>query len=147
MFSEVQNALHKQYDHASNKVGALAKNSTKEAVALTSAAAAMAVAGRSARDAEIATHYNSGLKYGVAGSNGGVISNYIRHTLNNHEILSLFCADKRNPYNKTRRLFVIFSKLSLSLLLAAAFSSMEHNRYGSDSMSAPSNLETHFLYR
>lgn len=141
MFSEVQSALHKQYDHASTKVGSLAKATANDAVALSAAAAAVAMAGRSARDAEIAKHYNSGLKYGVAGSNGGIVSNYMRHTLNNHEVLSLFCADKRNPYNKTRRLFVIFSKISLSLLLSAAFSSLHRDRYGTASIATPINIQ------
>lgn len=141
MFAETQNVLHRQYEHATEKIGAVAKSTTKEAIALSSAAAAVAMAGRSTRDAEIAKHYNSGLKYGLAGSNGGILSNYIRHTLNNHEILSLFFADKRNPYNKTRRLFVIFSKISLSLLLSAAFSSLEHNRYGSTSISTPFSIQ------
>lgn len=130
MFNEVQNVLH-----------SAAKTSAKEAVALSSAVAGAVMAGRSARDAEIAKHYNSGLKYGVAGSNGSFVSNYTRHTLNNHEILSLFFADKRNPYNRTRRLFVIFSKISLSLLLSAALSSIRHNHNGSASISSPIHIQ------
>lgn len=65
----------------------------------------------------------------MAGSNGTFWSNYFYHTINNHELISLFLADKRNPYNRPRRLFVIFSKISLSLLLSAAFSTMHNDRY------------------
>lgn len=79
-----------------------------------------ALAGRERREAEIVAHYLSGSKYGMAGSNGSVVSNYIRHTLNNHEFLSLFFADKRNAFDKRRRFLVLFSKLSLTYLLSAA---------------------------
>mmetsp|Transcript_377 Transcript_377/g.647 ORF Transcript_377/g.647 Transcript_377/m.647 type:complete len:217 (-) Transcript_377:926-1576(-) len=113
--------LHQILDEATNKTLQVGKLAVNEAVALSIIAASHMVAGRERKDAEIAIHFNSGLKFGLAGSNGGILSNYLIHTRNNHEILSLFFADRRNPYNKQRRLFVIFSKLSLSFCLAASF--------------------------
>jgi hypothetical protein len=135
MYAEVRNALH------SDKITKAAKTAAGEAAALTAAVAASAVGGRSLRDAEVAYHYNSGLKFGVAGSDGTFWSNYYRHTCNNHELLSLFMADKRNPYDRTRRWFVVFSKLSLSLLLAAAFSSLHADRYNSPGISVPLDIQ------
>ena len=92
-------------------------------------------------DTEIAIHYNSRCKYGLAGSDGTFWSNYYRHTMNNHELLSLFFADKRNPYDRARRFFVIFSKLSFALMLAAAFNTMHRSRYDSPSVSTPLNIQ------
>lgn len=120
MFSEVKNAL--RIDNVSDKIASASKSAKTHVIAATTAAAALARAGRNAQDAEIANHYNSGCKYGLAGSNGSFWSNYYRHSLNNHDVLSLFFADKRNPFNRPRRWFVFFSKLSLSMCLAAAFS-------------------------
>lgn len=141
MYSEVKNALHSQMEEAPDRFKNAASRVHKEAVALGSAVAATAMGGRSVLDAEIANHYVSKLKFGVAGSTGTLLSNYYRHTMNNHELLSLFFADKRNPYNKVRRFFVIFSKLSLSLLLAAAFSTMHKDRYNQPGVSTPLNIQ------
>lgn len=143
MFGEVRNALHKNLDEASDKVLSASRVAKDHALAASSAAAALARAGRSARDAEIANHYNSGCKYGLAGSDGSFWSNYYRHSLNNHEVLSLFFADKMNPFNRTRRWFVLFSKLSLSLCLSAAFATLKH---GNDSVSVATPLSVKFGY-
>lgn len=83
---------------------------------------------RDLHELEIASHYVERLKYGMAGSNGSCCSNYIHHTLNNNEIVSICCADKRNPYDKKRRLVVLFSKISLSLLLAVIFATKLHDK-------------------
>mmetsp|Transcript_21434 Transcript_21434/g.31053 ORF Transcript_21434/g.31053 Transcript_21434/m.31053 type:complete len:333 (+) Transcript_21434:80-1078(+) len=72
-------------------------------------------------DSEIANHYLDGLKYGLAGSDGSFMSNYTRYYCNHHEILAIFCADKRNPYSKTRRFLSIWSKSALSFMLLAVF--------------------------
>lgn len=141
MFGEVRNVLHKNLDQVSDKVAYATKTAKNNAVAVSSAAATLAMAGRSARDAEIANHYNSCTKYGLPGSNGSIWSNYYRHSLNNHEMLSLFFADKLNPFNRTRRWFVLFSKLSLSLCLSAAFSTLHENSNESVSISTPFNIK------
>lgn len=73
--------------------------------------------GISELDAEIANHYNSGLKYGMAGSNGGLFSNYWRYQINNHEVISVFCADRRNPNRKHRRLFALLNKAAMCFFL------------------------------
>ena len=72
-------------------------------------------------EAEIAAHYLDRLKFGLAGGNGTFCSNYVRHTKNNHALISICFADRRNPYDRKRRLVVMFNKLSLSILLSAAF--------------------------
>ena len=79
------------------------------------------VSGLEKLEAEIADHYLSGSKYGLAGSNGSFSANYRRHLFNNHDILSICCADKRNPYNKINRLYALWNKVTLSFFLAALF--------------------------
>ncbi len=49
-------------------------------------------------EADIANHYIGGLKYGMAGSDGSCTSNYIWYMTNNHDVLSIFFADQRNPF-------------------------------------------------
>jgi hypothetical protein len=141
MYAEVTSALH---DKASDGVETPSSTDSKpsfKTAALAAVAAATLRAGRSVKDAEIANHYNSKLKYGVAGSSGTLWSNYYRYTMNNHELLSVFFADRRNPYNRQRRLFVIISKLSLSLLLAAAFSTAHPDRYDRPGVATPANVQ------
>jgi len=140
MFGEVKNALHRNLDEASEKIVSASRTAKDHAFAASSAAATLARAGRSARDAEIANHFNSGSKYGLPGSDGSFWSNYYRHSLNNHEVLSLFFADKGNPFNRTRRWFVLFSKLSLSLCLSAAFATLQHGNNGV-SIATPFNVK------
>ena len=123
MYSNVKNAFNRHLDSVPDRLSA----AKRDATSLASSLRVVAVAGRTPLDAEIANHYIDGLKYGVAGSDGSFWSNYYYHTINNHELLSLFFADKRNPYNKPRRLFVIFSKISLSLLLSALFGLIHKN--------------------
>lgn len=80
------------------------------------------VDGLNEQDKEIANHYLDGSKYGLPGSNGTCFSNYLRYYANNHEILAICFADKRNPYNKWNRLLSFWSKSCLSFLLFAIFS-------------------------
>lgn len=136
----MRNVLHSHDPGTSDRSASTATTSSRPTPSFASVAAAVVKGGRSVRDAEIANHYNSGLKYGVAGSDGTLWSNYYYHTINNHELLSLFLADRRNPYNRPRRVMVTFSKISLSLLLAAAFSTMHPNRYDAPGVSTPLNI-------
>lgn len=116
--------LSRPVQNANSTVQALAKDTVKVAAItanITAQAVRTIVGGRTELDAQIANHYLDGMKYGLAGSDGSFWSNYKRYTLNNHELLSLFFADKRNPLDKKRRFLILFNKWSLSLLLAAAF--------------------------
>lgn len=70
-------------------------------------------------DSVIANHFLSGSKYGIAGSDGSWVSNYYLYTINNHEILSLFLANSKNPFDKKRRFLVLWCKLSFSLFLSS----------------------------
>jgi hypothetical protein len=118
----IVNTFHRHLEQGSEVIADAATSAALTTIALTATAATLATAGRSKKDAEVANHFNSKLKYGIAGTKGSLFSNYIAHALNNHELLSLLFADKRNPYNRKRRLFIIFSKLSLSFFLAALLS-------------------------
>jgi hypothetical protein len=71
---------------------------------------------------EVANHYLDKMKYGLAESDGTKLSNYYRYHRNHHEYLSLCFADKRNPYNRTSRLFILWNTLSLQFCLACLFS-------------------------
>lgn len=79
------------------------------------------ISGLEISESEIANHYLDGLKYGLAGSNGTCFSNYFRYYSNHHELLSICCADRRNPYNKVNHLLTFWSKSSLSFLLVTIF--------------------------
>lgn len=113
-------------EEISNKVlNALQKAASTTGVVASRAATAIVESGiRDELDLEIAKHYLDGMKYGLEGSDGSCLSNYTRHSLNHHEILSLCCASRKNPYNKLRHILVLVNKLALAFLLsvlAAAF--------------------------
>ena len=55
------------------------------------------------------------------GSNGTKWSNYTRYTGNNHELLSVCCANKRNPYSTKKRAISFWNKACLAFLLSIAF--------------------------
>lgn len=90
-------------------------NTTKKVNGLTD----ITLLSRSNLDAEIANHYLNNCKYGLPGSNGTWLSNYYRHTLNNHEFLSFFFADSKNPFDRKRRILVTWCKMTLTLFLSA----------------------------
>jgi hypothetical protein len=79
------------------------------------------ISGLEISESEIANHYLDGSKYGIAGTNGTCCSNYFKYYLNQHELISICCADHRNPYNKVNHLLSFWSKTTLSFLLFAVF--------------------------
>lgn len=62
----------------------------------------------------VKNHFLEGIKYGMKGSNGTWSSNYYRHSLNNHPLLSLFFADKENPFDAKRRKMVFIINIYIS---------------------------------
>lgn len=78
----------------------------------------MILQGRDKMDYEIAQHYLERRKYGLEGSDGTFSSNYVRYVYNHHDLISLCCASKKNPFSRLRRLLVLINKISLALLLA-----------------------------
>ena len=86
-------------------------------------------AGLDQQEKEISNHYLDHMRYGLAGSDGSCLSNYIKYHQNNHELLGICYADPRNPYNKRNRFLSFFSKVSLSFLLFAIFSEINYPYY------------------
>lgn len=92
-----------------------AVNAAREAVLL---ATRDLVSGEETLRNEISNHYLDGLKYGMAGSDGSIFSNYVRYMRNNHDALGICCADEGNPMNRTRKLLFLWNTVSLTFLLS-----------------------------
>lgn len=79
------------------------------------------VGGLSEKEKEIVCHYLNGLKYGMPGSDGTMWSNYVCFMSNNNEFLSIFLADKLNPYTGVNRFLKLWSTCTLYIFLSAVF--------------------------
>jgi len=76
--------------------------------------------GREKNDYEIAESYLEKKKYGLEGSDGSFRLNYAVYVNNHHQLVSLCCASKKNPFSRLRRLLSLINKISFALLLAIA---------------------------
>lgn len=80
-----------------------------------------AMAGLDELEVQVADHYISLAKYGLAGTDGTKVSNYRAYVSNHHEIISICYANNKNPLSRTTRFFSLWNKTSLSFFLSVIF--------------------------
>jgi hypothetical protein len=76
---------------------------------------------KSISELNIKNHYLEGTKYGMKGSDGTWSSNYYRHSMNNHPLLSLFFSDELNPFDSKRRKMVFFCTYSVAFFMSSVW--------------------------
>jgi len=64
-------------------------------------------------------------KYGLPGTNGGFLSNMWKWMLQEHPLLSTFCAHRIHPFSRKERIAVLWCSFSWAFLWTAVFASQD----------------------